>query len=158
MEKQNIGIHERAGCQVPPIADWAKDQNSGAIQAATICSGGRYASPLNKTAQTMRAILLANAPVATCLRLRAVRLASHVLRPKDCFVLCSSTVCAPKAKSFRRYLFPRLLVPVSCCLPPVECSPGTTPNQAANPRPFLKAAPLPMAAMVAVADHRSNPG
>src|ERR1700758_1830756 len=29
MEKQNIGIHERAGCQVPPIADWAKDQNSG---------------------------------------------------------------------------------------------------------------------------------
>src|SRR6201993_2351849 len=29
MEKQNIGIHERAGCQVPPVADWAKDQNSG---------------------------------------------------------------------------------------------------------------------------------
>jgi hypothetical protein len=26
MEKQNIGIHERAGRQVPPIADWAKDQ------------------------------------------------------------------------------------------------------------------------------------
>jgi hypothetical protein len=32
-------------------------------------------------------------------------------------------------------------VPVSYCLPPVECSPGTTPSQAANPRPFLKAAP-----------------
>ena len=28
-ERQNIGIHERAGCQVPPIADWAKEQNSG---------------------------------------------------------------------------------------------------------------------------------
>lgn len=24
-ESTNIGIHERAGCQVPPIADWAKD-------------------------------------------------------------------------------------------------------------------------------------
>jgi hypothetical protein len=68
------------------------------------------------------------------------------------------TVCAPRTKSFRRYLFPRLLVPVSCCLPPLECSPGTTPNQAANPRPFLKAAPLPMAAMVAVAITGPMPG
>jgi hypothetical protein len=106
----------------------------------------------------MRAILLANATVATCLRLRALRPASHILRPEDCFVLCSSTVCAPKTKSFRRYLFPRLLVSVSCCLPPVECSPGTTPNQAANPRPFLKAAPLPMAAIVAVAIKGPIPG
>jgi Transposase IS116/IS110/IS902 family len=24
-ESTNIGIHERAGCQVPPIADWARD-------------------------------------------------------------------------------------------------------------------------------------
>src|ERR1700740_1470153 len=33
------------------------------------------------------------------------------------------------------------------------------PHQAANPRPFLKAAPLPMAAIVVVAiDHRSNSG
>ena len=106
----------------------------------------------------MRAILLAKATVATCLRLRALRLASHVLRPEDCFVLCSSTVCAPRTKSFRRYLFPRLLVPVSFCLPPVECSPGTTPSQAANPRPFLKAAPLPMAAIVAVAIKGPMPG
>ncbi len=35
----------------------------------------------------MRAILLASATVATCLRLRAVRLTSHVLRPEDCLVL-----------------------------------------------------------------------
>jgi transposase len=32
----------------------------------------------------------------------------------------------------------------------VECSPGTTPNQAENPRPFLNADPLPIAAIVAV--------
>ena len=106
----------------------------------------------------MRAILLANATVATCVRLRDVRLTSHVLRPEDCLVFCSSTVCAPCTKSFRRYLFPRLLVPVSFCLPPVECSPGTTPSQAANPRPFLKAAPLPMAATVAVAVIGPIPG
>ena len=106
----------------------------------------------------MRAILLANATVATCLRLRAVRSVSHLLRPTACFVLCCSTVCAPRTKSFRRYLFLRLLVPVSCCLPPVECSPGTTPSQAANPRPFLKAAPLPMAAIVAVAIKGPMPG
>src|ERR1035438_9943305 len=106
----------------------------------------------------MRAILLASATVATCGRLRDVRLTSHVLRPEDCLVFCSSTVCAPCTKSLRRYLFPRLLVPVSFCLPPVECSPGTTPSQAAKPRPFLKAAPLPMAAIVAVAVIGPIPG
>ena len=106
----------------------------------------------------MRAILLASATVATCLRLRDVRLTSHVLKPEDCLVFCSSTVCAPCTKSLRRYLFPRLLVPVSFCLPPVECSPGTTPSQAENPRPFLKAAPLPMAATVAVAVIGPIPG
>src|SRR5246500_180842 len=106
----------------------------------------------------MRAILLATATVATCLRLRDTRLASHVLRPEDFFVLGSHTASSPRKKDFRRYLVPRLLVPVSCCLPPVECSPGTTPSQAANPRPFLKAAPLPMAAIVAVAINGPLPG
>ena len=43
-------------------------------------------------------------------------------------------------------------------LPPVECSPGTTPSQAENPRPFLKAAPLPIAATVAVAVIGPIPG
>src|SRR5579863_2558143 len=106
----------------------------------------------------MRAILLANATVATCGRLREVRPTNHVLRLVLCLVFCSSTVCAPCTKSLRRYLFPRLLVPVSFCLPPVECSPGTTPSHAENPRPFLKAAPLPMAATVAVAVIGPIPG
>src|SRR6266478_7288600 len=34
--------------------------------------------------------------------------------------------------------------------PPVECSRGTTPIQAANSRPLWKAPPLPIAAMSAV--------
>src|ERR1700745_2295743 len=125
----------RCGNRFSDFQAWRLCQASYAVhQAATICSGGRYGFPLNKTAQTMRAILLANATVATCLRLHVTRLVSHVLRPTDCLVLCSSTVCAPCTKSFRRYLFPCLLIPVSFCLPPVECSPGTTPSQAANPR------------------------
>src|SRR5208282_1017456 len=52
----------------------------------------------------MRAILLANATVATCLRLRDVRLRSHVLRPEDCLVFCSRTVCAPCTKSLQVFV------------------------------------------------------
>ena len=37
-------------------------------------------------------------------------------------------------------------------------SPGTIPSQAENPRPFLKAAPLPIAAMMAVAVTGPMPG
>ena len=36
-------------------------------------------------------------------------------------------------------------------MPPVVYSPGSIPSQAANSRPFLKAVPLPIAAMIAVA-------
>src|SRR5271169_5659892 len=92
------------------------------------------------------------------MRLRVVSCASHVLRPVDCVLLFCSTACAPCTKSLRKYLFPRLLVLVSVCLPPLECSPGTTPHQAANPRPFLNAAPLPIAAIVAVAITGPIPG
>lgn len=49
-----------------------------------------------------------------------------------------------------RYLFPRLLASAGVCLPPVECSPGTTLSHVAKPRPFLKADPFPIAAIVAV--------
>src|SRR6267143_3397211 len=49
-------------------------------------------------------------------------------------------------------------MPSSFCLPPVECSRGTTPIQAANSRPLWKAPPLPMAAMTAVAVTGPMPG
>ena len=54
--------------------------------------------------------------------------------------------------------FVRLLMPSSFCLPPVECSRGTNPIQAANSRPLRKAAPLPMAATSAVAVSGPIPG
>src|SRR5260370_532070 len=49
-------------------------------------------------------------------------------------------------------------MPSSFCWPPVECSRGTTPIQAANSRPLWKAAPLPIAAMSAVAVTGPMPG
>ncbi len=55
-------------------------------------------------------------------------------------------------------LLPRLLMPNSFCLPPVEYCRGTTPTQAAKSRPRRKAAPLPMAATVAVETSGPKPG
>src|SRR5947199_331267 len=42
-------------------------------------------------------------------------------------------------------MLPRLLMPYSFAWPPVECCRGTRPSQAANSRPLLNAAPLPIA-------------
>ncbi len=41
-------------------------------------------------------------------------------------------------------MLPRLLMPIKRALPPVEYCLGTSPSQAANSRPFRKAAPLPI--------------
>ena len=49
-------------------------------------------------------------------------------------------------------------MPNSFCLPPVEYCRGTTPTQAAKSRPRRKAAPLPMAATVAVETSGPKPG
>ena len=86
----------------------------------------------------MRAILLASATVATCLRLRDVRSTSHVLKPEDCLVFCSSTVCAPCTKSFRKN---------TCCLVcwcrsafaclRLSARRALLPARQRNPRPFL---------------------
>src|SRR4051812_40675046 len=55
-------------------------------------------------------------------------------------------------------MLPRLLMPNSFCLPPVEYCRGTTPTQAAKSRPRRKAAPLPIAATVAVETSGPKPG
>src|ERR1039458_4814608 len=52
----------------------------------------------------------------------------------------------------------RLLMPSSFCRPPVEYSRGTRPSQAANSRPLPNAAPLPIAAISAVAVTGPMPG
>src|ERR1022692_1349145 len=106
----------------------------------------------------MRASLFAKATAATLRWVCAVSWASHALRPEDCFALCCRTARAPCTKSLRKYEFPRLLIPSSFCLPPVVYSPGTIPSHAENSRPFLKAGPLPIAAMIAVAVIGPMPG
>src|ERR1700758_2264036 len=58
----------------------------------------------------------------------------------------------------RRYGFPRLLMPRSLALPPVDHCRGTSPSQAANSRPFLNAAPFPIADMTAVDTNGPTPG
>src|SRR3954463_1780056 len=58
----------------------------------------------------------------------------------------------------RRYGFPRLLMPSSLVLPPVDHCRGTSPSQAANSRPLLKAAPFPMADTTAVETSGPTPG
>jgi hypothetical protein len=54
--------------------------------------------------------------------------------------------------------FPRLLMPSSLALPPVDHCRGTNPSQAANSRPFLKAAPFPIADTTAVETNGPTPG
>src|SRR5262244_876193 len=58
----------------------------------------------------------------------------------------------------RRYGFPRLLMPSNFALPPVDHCRGTSPSPAANSRPFLKAAPFPMADTTAVETSAPTPG
>ena len=65
---------------------------------------------------------------------------------------------APCTRILRRYLLPRLLMPNSLALPPVECCRGTSPSQDANSRPLWKAEPLPIAATIAVATNGPIPG
>ena len=70
----------------------------------------------------MRASLLASATAATFLRGRA---SSARAQRESRSVLClawRNTVRAPWMRSVRRYVSPRLLIPNSRCLPPLECS------------------------------------
>src|ERR1700733_5613371 len=84
--------------------------------------------------------------------------ASQALKPEDCLVRCCITALAPCTNSLRRYWFPPCGIFHNVCLPPVECSSGTTPNQAAKSRPLRNAVPLPMVAMIAVAVTGPTPG
>ena len=51
-----------------------------------------------------------------------------------------------------------MLIPSKACLPPVESSRGTLPTQAQYFRPLRKAAPLLMAATIAIAVTGPMPG
>lgn len=58
----------------------------------------------------------------------------------------------------RRYTSPRLLMPSSVALPPLECCRGTSPSHAASCRPFLKLCASAIEATSAVAVSGPTPG
>ena len=65
---------------------------------------------------------------------------------------------APSISSFRRNLFPRLLMPRSFGLPPVVDCLGTSPSDAARSRALAKLSPRPIAAVRADAINGPIPG
>ena len=85
------------------------------------------------SAQTMRAILLANATATSILGLRASILACQgsVVTPRR--AAQRTTVMAPVINSRLRSRWPIFDVLPSLGLPPVVCCRGTRPSQAATP-------------------------
>src|SRR5580698_10416702 len=81
----------------------------------------RYSCPVVRTAHAIRVILLASATTATFECFFSPSLS--IQGPKLCWLLLSraNAARAPSTKSFRRYWFPRLLIPSSFGLPPEEC-------------------------------------
>jgi hypothetical protein len=70
----------------------------------------------------------------------------------------NTAALAPWIRTLRRYTLSRLLMPNSFALPPVEYWRGTMPSHAAKSLPIRKAAPLPIAATMAVATTGPIPG
>jgi hypothetical protein len=69
-----------------------------------------------------------------------------------------TTDLAPCTSSVLRYASPRLLMPSNNGFPPLECCLGTSPNQAASYRPFLKHRASPIDAACALAVNTPTPG
>jgi len=87
----------------------------------------------------MRAFLFARATAAMWGWERAVRRPNQLCAARaELRFICRSTDCAPRMSSVRRYRSPRLLIPRRRVFPPEESWRGTSPNQAASCRPFLK--------------------
>ena len=107
----------------------------------------------------MRASRAASATMTTLRSgLEASMRRSQAPRPSLRSASVSSELRAQWTSSVRRYWFPLLLIPPSLCLPPLECSRGVRPSQAARSRPRSKAFPLPIAATRAVAVCGPIPG
>src|ERR1700733_7812923 len=110
---------------------------------AASATGGwrRYTSPLVIMAHTVRAILLASATATSLRGLRASSFTSHSVACLFCGRKANRiTAVAPVTNNRRNRSLPARLMPPKRCLPPVECSFGVRPIQAARWRPDLNAA------------------
>ncbi len=82
---------------------------------------------------------------------RVARLFTQRLRPSSLFLAALSAARAPCISNMRIYLSPRLLIPPSLFLPPLEYCLGVKPSHADMSRPLLNCVPLPTAATSALA-------
>lgn len=119
------------------------------------------ASPRLITAQQILAFLFAKATVALLNPLRSRKLFTHFTLFGSCRLTDSfrlTPTLAPWMSIVRMYRSPLLLIPSSCCLPPVDLCFGTKPKYAANSLPFLNIEGSEAQAMSAVAARGPTPG
>ena len=98
------------------------------------------------TAQTIRAVLLAMATVATRAGLRSSKDVSHLLARSGWDRVCRTSDVIPTTSNDRRYWSPILVIRPSFSLPPLDLFAGVKPSQAANSRPLRNWCPSPMLA------------
>ena len=121
-------------------------------------AGGRDAPPCLRSAQAIRAILLAKATAATLVGRRAITSSSQGWFAVPRLLACRITVIAPATSSHRRYGSPCLEILPRRCFPPVEFCRGTSPIQAAISRPDLNTEGSAMEAANALAVTGPTPG
>lgn len=115
-------------------------------------------SSRERTAQIMRAVLLAIATVASrtgfFARIDAVH--GSTRSGREMAALTRDVIAI--TSSFRRYLFPILDIRPSRSFPPDDLLIGVSPTQAAKSRPVLNCSPLPIVATIAEALIGPTPG
>lgn len=102
-------------------------------------AGARQTSFVFRIAQTIRAILLANATLTNIGGLRVSMLPSQVpgcAAAWQCRLMMK--LLAPMISSLLRERSPILVVASNPCFPPVECCRRVKPSQAAKSRPLRK--------------------
>ena len=128
------------------VGGWESGKRMSAFQAVGVFSTPvyaaidvgrpRYSSPVDSTAQAIHASLLA---AATISRLRGALASSAVTHGRIASrtrLHTETTARAPWIRILCKKRLPRLLLPDSLALPPVEHRFGTKSIQAANPHPL----------------------
>ena len=109
--------------------------NSSFLSSQT-AARGLYGSLRVKTAQTILAVLLAMATVATRAGLRSSNDVNHLLARSGWDHVCRTSDVMPTTSRDRKYWSPIFVIRPSFSLPPLDLFAGVKPSQAANSLPF----------------------